>query len=43
MAYVVHDAGRTQIAPMTATVCAFGPCSSEIAKQILGDKFKIME
>ena len=23
----VHDAGRTQVAPDTPTVCAFGPCS----------------
>ena len=22
----VHDAGRTQVAPMTPTVCAVGPC-----------------
>jgi PTH2 family peptidyl-tRNA hydrolase len=33
--YVVHDAGRTQIAPMTPTVCAFGPATEEQAKAIL--------
>lgn len=28
MGYVVHDAGRTQVAPMSATVCAVGPATS---------------
>jgi len=26
---VVHDAGRTQVAPGTATCCAIGPADSE--------------
>ena len=34
-AYVIRDAGRTQIAPMTPTVCAFGPATDEQAKTIL--------
>ncbi len=34
-AYVVHDAGRTQVAPHTPTVCAFGPCTEMEAKSIL--------
>jgi peptidyl-tRNA hydrolase, PTH2 family len=35
LAYVVHDAGRTQVAPHTPTVCAFGPCTEMEAKSIL--------
>ena len=31
----VHDAGRTEVAPMTPTVCAFGPCTWEDAKEII--------
>ena len=34
-AYVLHDAGRTQVAPHTPTVCAFGPCSEVEARSIL--------
>ena len=37
-AYIVHDAGRTQIAAHTPTVCAFGPCSQEVAWQVLRGK-----
>ena len=35
LAYVVHDAGRTQVAPHTPTVCAFGPCTEVEARSIL--------
>ena len=35
LAYVVHDAGRTQVAPHTPTVCAFGPCTDVEARSIL--------
>ena len=31
----VHDAGRTEVAPMTPTVCAFGPCTWEEARDII--------
>ncbi|CDW76359.1 peptidyl-trna hydrolase [Stylonychia lemnae] len=27
-AYIVHDAGRTQVEPNTPTVCAIGPCEA---------------
>jgi len=36
-AYTVHDAGRTQIAPMTATVCAIGPVSGSQVLEIVKD------
>ena len=31
---VVHDAGRTQVAPGTATCCAVGPADSERVDQV---------
>jgi len=30
----VHDAGRTQVAPGTATCCAVGPADSERVDQV---------
>jgi PTH2 family peptidyl-tRNA hydrolase len=33
---VVHDAGRTQVAPGTATCCAIGPASTEAIDEIVG-------
>ena len=39
----VHDAGRTQVAPMTPTVCAFGPATwLEVKDIIIGGKHSIM-
>ena len=34
-AYVVCDAGRTQIAPMTPTVCALGPATEEQVRAVI--------
>ena len=31
----VHDAGRTQVAPMTPTVCAIGPCEWSKVKDLV--------
>ncbi|TNV80633.1 hypothetical protein FGO68_gene9946 [Halteria grandinella] len=44
MGYVVHDAGRTQIAAMSATVCAVGPATCAQVKGLLQDRgFKKLE
>jgi len=34
--YVVHDAGHTQVAPNTRTVCAIGPAPVEMIDAITG-------
>jgi PTH2 family peptidyl-tRNA hydrolase len=33
---VVHDAGRTQVAPGTATCCAIGPAAAQDLDRIVG-------
>ena len=33
---IIHDAGRTQIAPGSATVCAVGPGTPEVIDVVTG-------
>eukprot|EP00347_Sterkiella_histriomuscorum_P012242 403369344 len=40
--FVVYDAGRTQIAAGSGTVCAIGPCETEFIRHIL-EKHNILE